>query len=80
MTNFWCVVTLAACIGVYFGMRVVATARERGEVVSETSAEITRRAYQQNRWAQRGDVRGVYGVEGADPIRRVDPEPSIETE
>jgi len=51
MMAFWWVVTLAACVGLYFAIRIRATKREHGEVSSEVSAEIERRADQQNRWA-----------------------------
>ena len=47
---------------------------------SDVSAEIAQRADEQNRWAQRGDARGVYGVEGAELMRRVDPAPDIGAE
>jgi hypothetical protein len=80
VTAFWWVVVLAVCVGLHFVIRNVATKRERGEVSSGVSAEIARRADQQNRWAQRGDARGVYGVEGAELMQRVDPEPHIDAE
>src|SRR6185312_542402 len=50
----------------------------RGEISSEVGEEIVARADQQNRWAQRGDARGVYGVEGAELMKQVDPEPEVE--
>ena len=80
MTAFWWMVALAACVGLYFAMRVRATKRGQGVVSSEVSADIARRADQQNRWAQRGDARGVYGVEGAELMRRVEPGPDVNTE
>ena len=54
--------------------------RGRREVSSDVSAEIAQRADEQNRWAQRGDPRGVYGVEGAELMGRVDPAPDISAE
>ena len=51
-----------------------------GKISSEVSEEIAQRADEQNRWAQRGDARGVYGVEGAELMRRVDPAPDISAE
>jgi hypothetical protein len=81
MMAVWWVVTLAACAGLYFAVRIGATKRrEQREVVPEVSAEIARRADQQNRWAQRGDARAVYGAEGAELMRSVDPEPNIGAE
>jgi len=75
---FWWVLALAACIGLYFSIRVRAAKRRRGEISSEVGEEIVERADQQNRWAQRGDARGVYGVEGAELMKQVDPEPEVE--
>jgi hypothetical protein len=74
------VVALAACVGLYFAIRFRAAKRARGEIASEVGEEIAGRADQQNRWAQRGDARGVYGVEGADLMKRVDSEPDISAE
>src|SRR5262249_24910910 len=71
---------LAACVGLYFAIRVLAAKRGRSEVSAEVSEEIAQRADQQNRWAQRGDARGVYGVEGAELMNSVDPEPGISAE
>lgn len=61
-----------------FGVR--AAKRAHGKISSEVSEEIAQRADEQNRWAQRGDARGVYGVEGAELMRRVDPAPDISAE
>src|ERR1700752_138219 len=78
--TLWWVLALAVCVGLYFAIRVRVAKRARGEIASEVSEEIARRADQQNRWAQRGDARGVYGVEGADLMKQVDPEPDISAE
>jgi hypothetical protein len=80
MMGVWWVVALAACVGLYFAIRIRATKREHGEVSSEVRAEIAGRADQQNRWAQRGDARGVYGAEGAELMRSIKPEPNIDAE
>ena len=37
--------------------------------------ELQERAEQQNRWAARGDIRGVYGAEGTELMRTVSPPP-----
>ena len=78
--TLWWVLALAVCVGLYFAIRVRAVKRRRGEIASEVGKEIVERADQQNRWAQRGDARGVYGVEGADLMKQVDPEPDISAE
>ncbi|MGZ4512344.1 MAG: hypothetical protein ACXVX4_13600 [Mycobacterium sp.] len=71
-------VVLAACVGLYYAIRARgAKGRNRNEVGPGLSEEIAARADQQVRWAQRGDARGVYGVEGAELMRRVDPEPQL---
>jgi hypothetical protein len=78
MSAFWSMVAFASCIGLYFAVRARAIKREHGEMASDVSEEIAQRADQQNRLAQRGDPRGVYGVEGAELMKQVDPEPDIE--
>ena len=81
MTPLWGLVVLAACIGLFFAIRVRAARGRGGEQVSPaSSAEIARRADQQNLWVQRGDARGVYGVDGAELMKRVDPKPAIAAE
>ena len=80
MTAFWWTVAIAACVGLYFAVRARATGRGDSDVSSDVSAEIAQRADEQNRWAQRGDPRGVYGVEGAELMGRVDPAPDIGAE
>jgi hypothetical protein len=65
MMIIWCVVALAGLGGLYFAIRARAIrGRHHPQVSSEVSAELSRRAYQQNRWALRGDTRGVYGAKG----------------
>ena len=81
MMIIWCVVALAALGGLYFAIRARAIrGRKHPEVSSEVSAELIRRADQQNRWALRGDTRGVYGASGAELMRSISPEPNIDAE
>jgi hypothetical protein len=66
----WWVVVLAALGGLYSAIRARAIrGRKHPEVSSEVSAELVRRADQQNRWALRGDPRGVWGAKGAELMR-----------
>jgi len=80
MTAFWWTVAIAACVGLYLAVRARATGRGDSDVPSDVSAEIAQRADEQNRWAQRGDPRCVYGVEGAELMGRVAPAPDIGAE
>ena len=81
MMIIWCVVALAALGGLYFTIRARAIrGRKYPEVSSEASAELIRRADQQNRWALRGDLRGVYGPKGAELMRSLSPAPNVDTE
>ena len=78
MTPLWGLVVVAACIGLYFAIRVrAARGRDSGQVSPASSAEIARRADQQNLWVQRGDARGVFGVDGADLMKSVEQKPDI---
>lgn len=43
------------------------------EAEQERQRQVRERAEQQNRWASRGDMRGVYGTEGAELMREVSP-------
>jgi hypothetical protein len=80
MMIIWCVVALAGLGGLYCAIRARAvTGRKHPEVSSEVSAELIRRADQQNRWTMRGDTRGVYGAKGAELMRSVSPEPNVDT-
>ena len=57
MLIIWCVVALAGLGGLYFAIRACAIrGRKHRQVSSEVSAELIRRADQQNRWALRGDT------------------------
>jgi hypothetical protein len=81
MMIIWWVVALAGLGGLYFAIRARAIrGRKHPEVSSEVSAELIRRADQQNRWALRGDTRGVYGAKGAELMRSISTEPNIDAE
>src|SRR5271170_6574896 len=81
MMIIWWVVALAGLGGLYFAIRARAIrGRKHPKVSSEVSAELSRRADQQNRWALRGDTRGVYGAKGAELMRGISPEPNIDAE
>jgi hypothetical protein len=75
------VVALAALGGLCFAIRARASrGRKHPGVSSEVSAELIRRADQQNRWALRDDTRGVYGAKGAELMRGISPEPNVDPE
>ena len=48
-----------------------------GRAESRRDAELRARADQQNDWASRGDMRGVFGAEGAKLMRDLSPTPPI---
>src|SRR5271166_459351 len=65
-------------MGLFYVVRVRAPRRRNRDQLSPGQSEaIARRADQQLRWAQRGDARGVYGVDGAELMKRVEPQPDI---
>jgi len=78
VTVVWWLFAAAACVALVcvIGARA-ASRRHRDQLSPEQRAEIARRADQQLRWAQRGDTRGIYGVAGAEAMKRVDPQPDI---
>ena len=79
MTAIWWLVPFAGLGGLCFAIRARAIrGRKPPEASSGVSAELIHRADQQNRWAVRGDTRGVYGVKGAELMRRISPEPSVD--
>jgi len=80
VTILWWLLAAAGCIALlYVGVRA-ASHRHRDQLSPEQRAEIARRADQQLRWAQRGDARGIYGVDGAELMKRVDPQPDVTAE
>ena len=69
-------VVLAA--GLFVGGRVLYPRyRQRADEHRRHQAEVLARADEQHRWASRGDIRGVYGTEGAALMRTVSPMPRI---
>jgi hypothetical protein len=81
MMIIWCVVAIAGLGGLCIAIRARAIrGRRHPEVSSKVRAELIRRADQQNRWTLRGDTRGVYGARGAELMRSLSPEPSVDTE
>ena len=69
-------VVLAA--GLFAGGRVLYPRyRQRADEHRRHQAEVLARADEQHRWASRGDIRGVYGTEGAALMRTVSPMPRI---
>jgi hypothetical protein len=79
--TFWWLLALATNLALYYAVRLrIAKVRRRPRIPHGQRAEIARRADQQDRWAQRGDARGVYGVQGAELMKTVDPQPDIAAE
>ena len=73
---FWWLLAAAVAVGLFFaGRALVRHVNERRAVAAREAAEIAYRADRQNRMAQRGDARGVYGVAGAELMRDFIPEP-----
>ena len=73
---FWWLVAGAAAVGLFFAARSVTRhLQERRAAAKREAEEIAYRADRQNRLAQRGDARGVYGVEGAELMRDFTPAP-----
>ena len=73
---FWWLVAVAAAVGLFYGVRALMRyVQERRAAAAREADEIAYRADRQNRMAQRGDTRGVYGVAGAELMRDISPEP-----
>jgi hypothetical protein len=73
---FWWILAAVAAVGLFFAVRaLVRHLEERRDAAARNAEEIAYRADRQNRMAQRGDARGVYGVAGADLMRDISPEP-----
>ena len=73
---FWWLAAAAVAVGLFFAVRaLVRQAQERRAVAAREAEEIAYRADRQNRMAQRGDARGVYGVAGAELMRDFTLEP-----
>ena len=72
---YWWFIAAAAVVGLFFAVRaLVRHVRERQAVAAREAEELAYRADRQDRWARRGDSRGVYGVDGAELMRSISPE------
>ncbi|MCV7220827.1 hypothetical protein [Mycolicibacterium elephantis] len=75
---YWVIVGVGAAIGLFFGIRALIRREQERRLAAEREAEILAyRADRQHRWALRGDTRGVYGVEGAELMKSITPQPDI---
>lgn len=73
---FWWIVAAGAAVGLFFAVRaLVRHLQERRDAAAREAEEIAYRADRQNRMAERGDARGVYGVAGAELMRDLVPAP-----
>jgi uncharacterized membrane protein len=73
---FWWLVGIAAAVGLFFALRALTRhLQARRAAAARAAEEIAYRADRQNRMAQRGDARGVYGVAGAEFMRDFFPQP-----
>src|ERR1700742_3470004 len=67
---FWWLLAGAAAVGLFFAVRALTRyVQERRAAAAREAEEIAYRADRQNRMAQRGDARGVYGTAGAELMR-----------
>ena len=70
----WWLAAVIALVGIFLGGRaLLPVLRERRATAIARAEELTYRANQQNRWARRGDSRGVYGPAGAEIMRTIQP-------
>jgi hypothetical protein len=61
---YWWFIAAAAVVGLFFAVRaLVRHVREREAIAAHEAVELAYRADRQDRWARRGDSRGVYGVD-----------------
>ena len=69
---------MVGAAGLFFGGRALYPRyRKRVENQRRHQSEVRARADEQHRWASRGDLRGVYGTEGAELMRAVSPPAQI---
>jgi len=74
ITYYWFFLAAGAAVGLFFAVRALVRREQERRIVAEREAEeIAYRAERQHRWAQRGDDRGVYGVEGAELMHSIAP-------
>ena len=72
---FWWLAALAALVGLFFAVRALTRhVRARRAAAAREAEEIAYRADRENRWARRGDSRGVYGTAGAELMHDISPE------
>ncbi|MGI9126353.1 MAG: hypothetical protein ACR2JM_16650 [Mycobacterium sp.] len=69
---------LLMAAGLIFAVRALYPRIRRGLALqAQQQDQVRARADQQNLWAARGDLRGVYGAEGAELMRAVSPAPTL---
>ena len=77
-TGGWMLAVVVLAAGMFFGGWALSSRmREDAAQQQERDSELRSRADQQHSWAARGDMRGVYGTEGAELMRAVAPKPTI---
>ncbi|MCV7240420.1 hypothetical protein [Mycolicibacterium celeriflavum] len=77
ITYYWVIIGVGVAVGLFFAVRALIRREQERRLAAARQAEIlAHRADRQHRWAARGDQRGVYGVEGAELMRSVSPQPS----
>lgn len=74
ITYYWFFIAAGTAVGLFFAVRaLIRREQERRLAAAREAEEIAYRAERQHRWAQRGDDRGVYGVEGAELMHSISP-------
>lgn len=78
VTYYWIIIGVGVAIGLFFAIRALVRREQERRLTAAREAEIlAHRADRQHRWAQLGDVRGIYGAEGAELMRSISPQPSV---
>lgn len=78
VTYYWIIIGVGVAVGLFFAVRALVRREQERRLAAAREAEIlAHRADRQHRWAQLGDGRGVYGVEGAELMRSISPQPSV---
>ena len=68
----WMLLVIGLAAGLFFGGRALSSRLNNDIAVQQgRNDELRSRADQQHTWAARGDLRGVYGTEGAELMRTV---------
>ncbi|MGI9162221.1 MAG: hypothetical protein ACR2JI_04755 [Mycobacterium sp.] len=74
----WVLLSIVLTGGIFLWGRAAAVRSQQALTDQrERDREVSSRADQQHSWASRGDVRGVYGTEGAELMRAITPKPAI---